>query len=69
MDRNSNNPRVYYDFVTVALHRSAWIEIVMYGNNSENAFVALHRSAWIEIIITAFVVVSGFKSHSTGVRG
>ena len=53
----------------VALHRSAWIEIINSAVNSYFFIVALHRSAWIEIIITAFVVVSGFKSHSTGVRG
>ena len=34
---------------TVALHRSAWIEISGLSALYSTAFVALHRSAWIEI--------------------
>ena len=35
---------------SVALHVSAWIEIIMEVNNYDYLHVALHVSAWIEIM-------------------
>ena len=48
MDRNSR----FSDFsseISVALHRSAWIEIKNKQVVAFDDYVALHRSAWIEI--------------------
>ena len=48
----------------VALHRSAWIEIIGLTAPALLAAVALHRSAWIEIIgLTAPALLAAVALH------
>jgi len=44
----------------VALHRSAWIEIIYKNVVTDERSVALHRSAWIEITNAVCLVFPQF---------